>query len=736
MSAKTGPLLDREKILHLLSSEGPVSSKLKHFEVRTQQKEMLGHLIEAFNKNAIALIEAGTGTGKSIAYLIPALLAATIWNEKVVVSTHTISLQEQLLEKDLPLLMNALGIEIKAVLVKGMSNYVCLRKWDDIEFEKRLLDPEDQETLSHMENLSCHQGVGSRSDFPFAPPFALWDMVSADYETCTGPECPHYQQCYYVQARKNTVDAQLLIVNHHLLLADLVARADADKFSKNALLPSYNRLIIDEAHHLEEIATDYFANKTSRLELLKILSKISYEKLGTDQGKLPIIKEKLLKHNTGDFSRPVSELFNRLTLEIPSLRREVVKEIAETFHMLDQFQKTENRPGSNDENKMRLRGHHYDSKNWTDGISKKLIGLMNVLKRFSRELHRIEESVKEFDDERFSESVKGPIHDLKNLANRLEGEACCLENFATAPATAETIRWLETNLTKAGQNVSCIDAALNISSLLLKYLFNPLDTVALLSATLTTQGSFAYIKDQMGLNLLKNRPLIEASYESPFDFEKQALLIIPKDIPAPTAPDFMDHAEKIIWDAIEASHGNAFILFTSYGMLKQCFDRLSAKLTAARYHPLKQGSETRGMLLNRFISKDRSVLFGTDSFWEGVDVAGEALRLVIIVKLPFKVPTDPLIQARSESLEAKGVSPFKELLLPQAAIKLKQGFGRLIRNKKDRGCILCLDNRLITKSYGQYLLKSLPKCPTLTIESKNLKQEMSDFYKKTYYLTK
>ena len=716
---------DTAKVLNLLEINGPIQHKLKYFEERDSQKRMLANLIDAFNKNAIALIEAGTGTGKSMAYLIPAILAATIWKERVVLSTHTISLQEQLLEKDLPLLMDALGVTLKAVLVKGMGNYVCLRKWDDIEFDKNFLSPEDQETLAHMENLSCHQGIGSKADFPFTPPYALWDMVKAEYETCNGTDCPHYQQCYYVQARKNAQDAQILIVNHHLLLADLIGKGSEDS-TKNGILPQYNRLIIDEAHNLEDIATEYFANKVSRLELLKILSKISFEKLGKSQGKLSLIKEKLSRANTMG-----PNMMNRFNLEIPALKREVVKEITDTFFLLDQFQKSQSQ---SEECKVRLRDHHYKSENWII-IGKKLKDLHNILQRYSQELLRIEDSINELDDEKIKESTKGPIHDLKNMAKRLGQEADLIHTFASAASLQESIRWLESTLTKSGLNISCIDAQTDISKLLLKYLFIPFDTVALLSATLTTRGSFDYIKSQMGLTDTK-RTLIEASYESPFNFEKQALLLVPMDVPNPSSPDFLSHAETLIEEALLASRGNAFILFTSYGMLKKCYERLYNRLVAHRFYPLKQGNESRGDLLNRFIRKDRSVLFGTDSFWEGVDVVGEALRLVIIAKLPFKVPTDPLIEAKSESIEAQGNDPFTHLFLPKAAIKFKQGFGRLIRNKKDRGCIVCLDKRLVTKSYGQYLLKSLPKCPLHVLPSAHLKGAMEEFYKKTYYLTK
>lgn len=717
------PLLDKEKILRVLSEGGPLEKKLPGFEIRAEQQKMLSHLVDAFNQKGVALIEAGTGTGKSIAYLIPALLAATLWQERVVVSTHTISLQEQLLEKDLPLLMEALDIDIKAVLVKGMSNYVCLRKIEEMEFGKIFLSPHELEIFHHIENLSCHQGVGSKAELPFSVSSSLWEMVSADSETCNGQECPHYQQCYYMNARKRAQDAQLLIVNHHLLLADLALKQEEEV--KNTPLPTYSRLIIDEAHHLGDIATEFFADRTSRLELLKILSKISQETSEKKQGKLYLIQEKLQRQAAENFSK--SEIFQRLTYDLPSLRRTLIKEIAEVFQLIEKFQKRD----ATEENKLRLRPHHYQSEDWSLIISKKLCQLKDLLQQFSVDLSRLEPAVKEFDDERLLESLKGPLFDLRNFGKRLDTEAMYLEKFSKEPQAQDQIRWIE-----GGANISCVEASPNVSHLLLNYLFQPLDTVALLSATLTTQGSFQYVKERLGLKELKGKPIFEAAFESPFNYKAQALLLIPHDIPLPSSPNFLEHAVKLIEEALQASRGNAFILFTSYGMLKDCFDRLYDRLIAAKFYPLKQGDESRGSLLSRFIKQDRSVLFGTDSFWEGVDVRGEALRLVIIVKLPFKVPNDPLTEAKSELLSEKGKNPFMELFVPEAAIKLKQGFGRLIRNKKDRGCIICLDKRLITKSYGRTLLNSLPPSPVLTIESHALKDTMTDFYKKTYYLTK
>lgn len=732
------PPFDVKKVLKLLSPEGPLSLKLKSFEVRPEQQTMLTRLLEAFNSNAIALIEAGTGIGKSLAYLIPALLAAAIWKEKVVISTHTISLQEQLLHKDLPILMDVLRTELKATLVKGMGNYVCLRKIDEIGFEKNFLNNDEKAQLDQIEALSKEKGKGSRSDLPFNPPTRLWEMVSAEHDSCNGADCPHYHDCHFMQARKNAHDSQILIVNHHLLLADLILRSEAQNYHSSALLPPFKRIVIDEAHHLEDIATEYFATRISRLELFKIVSKISSEKQGRAVGKLSQVKEKVQKYITHDFSRTTSQFLNYLTIDLPALRRDLLKELGDAFGLFEKFQERNGINSLGDENKFRLRTHHYEEKNWKEQIIPQTRRLSHALKRYSGELYRLEPYVKELDNGHLIESLKGILFDIKTLAKKLENEASNLEAFANVPPSQDSIRWLEFSLTPHGLNISCKDAALNISNKISEYLFKPFDTVALLSATLTAQNSFEFVKKRLGLveNNLNSRPLIEAQFDSPFDYQKQALLIIPDNIPAPTDIKFLEKAHELIWEAIQASRGNAFILFTSYEMLNSCYQALEAPMRKHKFLPLKQGDDNRQNLLKKFVENSGSILFGTDSFWEGIDVVGEALRLVIIAKLPFKVPSDPLIEARSEFLSAQGKDPFYELLLPDAAIKLKQGFGRLIRNKKDRGCVVCLDNRLITKNYGKFFLKTLPNCPYAVVEQAAFKSTISEFYQKTYYLTK
>lgn len=737
---KTRPFFDVEKVASLLSNDGPLSKRLPRFESREEQKRMLELLTQAFNEEGIALIEAGTGTGKSLAYLIPSLLAAALWNEKVVISTHTISLQEQLLNKDLPLLAEATGIEIKAVLVKGMKNYICLRKWDEIAFERELLSSEEANELLEIENFTFRTGLGSKSDLPFKPRSSVLDLIQAEYDTCNASDCPHFQNCYYMQARKSAQDAQILIVNHHLLLSDLAKRIETDNFQGTCLLPSYSRLIVDEAHHLEEIATEFFAKRFSRLELLKTLSKISHEKGVKSVGKIPEIKDRMQKFLLQESNKESFSLMNTLNIDLPALKREAHRLIQEAFHLFEEFLKSslaalpkEALEGS----ALRLKSIHYESQAW-GGISQSISELSNLLKRYSQELLRVENLAKEVVNDQVFEGMKGCFYDLKALSDRLMLFAIRADELVSPLTDRERIRWIESYQTKIGMNTEVVDASLDLSSMLYKTLFAPLSTVALLSATLSTEGSFSYLRGRLGLtdDALDGRPLLEGIFPSPFDFGKQSLLIIPKNIPSPLEKGFLQEAESVIFDAVMASRGNAFLLFTSYSMLKGCFERLEHRLKEARFFPIKQGDESRSALIKRFKETDRSILFGTDSFWEGVDVVGEALRLVVIAKLPFRVPSEPMVEARRELLIEKGGDPFYEFLLPEALIKLKQGFGRLIRNRNDRGCIVCLDKRIVTKSYGKYFLKSLPPCPQIILEKEAIRKEMEAFYQRTYYLAK
>ncbi len=601
----------KKELLKIFSQEGVLSRHLPEFEERPQQLQMAEEISSAYLENRIALIEAGTGIGKSVAYLVPAILWAVREKEKTVISTHTISLQEQLLEKDLPLLLKILGIEIKATLVKGMGNYLCLLKYEQLE-----------EASPQLESWVETTEEGSLSDIPFALPSGLWEKVAAQTERCTGNKCPHFRRCFFFKARKKLEESQLLIVNHHLLLADLASEGD------KAILPPVERLILDEAHHLEEIAISMFTKQADKNTLLKLFDN-------------PQITNR-------DLLAP--KLIHAFSLLTPlRVREPFSKEIQEAFAEL----------------------------------SRLLSSLLETLED-------------------------------KELLIPLQKQTDVLSTFFTETGQKARVRWIE----KIGINLHLKEVDLDISSLLRDRLFSRFLSTTLCSATLTSGRNFSFIRHRLGIDEAS-----ESIFDSPFDFQNRVLLAVPSDMPDPSDPAFAIAAAEMIGKILEISQGSAFVLFTSYEMLDDCYHQLKD-----RFSILRQGDSPRTVLIEKFRAKTGNILFGTDSFWEGVDVAGQALHCVILVKLPFKVPDDPLVEARSELLEKEGKSPFMHYLLPQAALKFKQGFGRLMRKKTDYGTVVCLDRRLVTKAYGKIILQSLPPCRTLFASREKVLQEIKSFY--------
>lgn len=734
--------LDVASILNILGPEGPLALSIKGFESRDEQKRMMQNVLEAYNHDQIALIEAGTGTGKSLAYLIPAILWASQNKERTVISTNTINLQEQLLHKDIPALAKALKIDIKPVLVKGMYNYLCLRKFSEAQQEFLLLSPQEAEELQKIDIWKENTADGSRSSLPFSPSAATWDKVAAESDTCNRNKCPFFQQCHFFKARRQANDAQLLIANHHLLFADVTRRAETENYKDPAILPPFTRLILDEAHNIEDIATDYFASRISQMDIMRLMGRLTADKGGKVQGKLPLLKEKLVGHYRNNLSHETSSIHHRLTIDLPGLRREIQDQTHKTFNAFHEFvQRQRHTPsdesGQPGENKLRILPSHQTHALWNELLLPHSTELSKSLKRFAQALTALSKDFKDLRNTALEEQVQGILFEVEALAKRLEGFSIIIDNFFSQfPPTK--VRWMEIQALKTLINTTLVDADLDIAKTLAEFLFSKFSTIILCSATLTTAQNFSFIRNRLGLTEqhLKYKTINENIYQSPFDYKKQALLIVPNDLPPPTDSRFLNAAAENIWLTLQASRGNAFVLFTSYTMLKQCYEMLETRLKEQRFYPLKQGDDERQTLLQKFKTVDRSVLFGTDSFWEGVDVAGEALRCVIIVKLPFKVPSEPIIQARSEAITTRGGDPFMEYSLPQAIVKFKQGFGRLIRNRQDRGCIVCLDNRLITKRYGKEFLNSLPDCQKAFIPSAGMPELMADFYRRTHFLTK
>lgn len=720
--------IDPEFARELLKPDGPLNNNLKGFELRPQQIEMMLTIIKTYNENGIALIEAGTGTGKSIAYLIPAILFALKNNERTVISTNTINLQEQLLNKDLPTLLKAFNFEIKVVLMKGVGNYLCLRKLQEALEEKHQLTDQETEELEQIEAWSQVTKEGSKSELAMMPSYATWEKVNVETDLCTQSKCPHYQQCHFFKARRQAQDAQIVIVNHHLLFADLAIRAETGNFDGPALLPSYQRLVIDEAHHIEEVATEYLAERVHYIGMLRTLARVASENHPKSTGKLATLREKITEHFRNE---PPRNIMGKLTLDLPGMRREVHQLMGETFSSFADFLES-----SAEDQKLRLRPHHHTDPVWTTQVLPQTGKLISALYRFIQTLHGLKGSIEELNDDRLNEKTQSLLHDIATFSSRLTSMAEVLVNFTKSELPSNTVRWIEGQHMKSLINVHLIEAGLDMAKEMRELLFKPLSSVILCSATLTTNREFTYFRQRLGLtpNHLPEKKIVEALYDSAFDYQKQSLLAIPTNICEPTHVDFPAEVQQHILKAIRCSRGNAFVLFTSYSLLKLCYANLAEKLTKERYLPLKQGDLNRDELIRTFRNTDRSVLFGTDSFWEGVDVAGDALRLVIIVRLPFQVPTEPVIQARTEQMEKEGKNPFFEYSIPNAIVKFKQGFGRLIRNKTDRGCILCLDSRLQTKPYGKLFLNSLPNCQRLFASDEELYKKMEEFYKSTYHL--
>ncbi|MBA3721047.1 MAG: DEAD/DEAH box helicase family protein [Parachlamydiaceae bacterium] len=737
--------LNIEQVVKLFQPDGLIGKVFKGFEFRPQQRMMMTNVIEAYNQDSIALIEAGTGTGKSLAYLIPALIWASRYKERTVISTHTITLQEQLVNKDIPLLLEALNLKLKVALVKGMNNYICLRKLEDAQLELSLFPSDESEEIQKIDQYKNSTVDGSRSELPFLPSMAAWEKVGAESDACSHHECPHYQSCYFYKARRNAEDAQILVANHALLLADLSKRAETNNYYNVAILPGYRRVILDEAHHIEEMATEYFASKLHRLDLMRNLGRLASDKHHRQQGKLPLLKEKLQSVFNKTPPRDVAAVVTRLTIDLPALRHVLNDQIHQTFesyiNFLDNIKSPEKGSGeesSNSEQKLRILPAHQTHQKWNEDIVPQTQKLILTLKQYKQGIDSIEYDLKAVDHDRMHDQTKSIRLDIQAFALRIDGAIKFLNTFLMMLVDPNVVRWMEAQKYKTITNILLVDANLDIAQALVNHLFSKFPSIILCSATLTTNLKFDFIRQRLGLTekYIKDKKITENRYDSPFDYQKQAMLVVPTDMPSPLDSGFSQAAHEHIWKIIQACRGNAFILFTSYSMLQNCYNALAKRFEDNNFKVFKQGDTNRQDLLNQFRKTNYSVLMGTDSFWEGVDVAGDALRCVIIVKLPFKVPSEPIIQARTEAILSKGGDPFFDYSVPHAIVKFKQGFGRLIRNKWDRGCIVCLDTRIITKGYGRYFLNSLPACERVFAEGTTAYAKMTEFYKKTYHLVK
>ncbi len=692
----------QELIDMVFAPKGILARSYTRYEERSAQKAMAEQIFEAYAGKKIALIEAGTGTGKSLAYLAGAVLWAARSHERTVISTHTIALQHQLIDKDLPLLLDALDLDIQAVVVKGMNNYLCWKRLEEKEEQQSLFAEEDK-TINKLRVWADNSSDGTRASVPFGLASGAWESVAAEREQCTHHQCPHYKKCFFFKARKKTEDAQILIVNHHLLLLDCLDKKK-NKEQEKSILPEYQRLIVDEAHHLEDIALGILAVRLSKRDLMALFAHLLSEREG-HSGVLQRLRLLLSTHD-----KLSTSLLYRLDTEFPQLKSEIGTKIAAAFQ---EFEKHQTQLMAR---KWRLQKEDLQK---MDAIL--FNDLIDCLKKTVAMLQGLISDIPTLREEK---QINVLSAEILLIAERIEEKQEALHRFFHEDTEDDNeVRWYEK---ENEQQHAIVCAKLNVADYLSQQLFAPLDSAVLCSATLCGGKDFSLLRRSLGL--MADEEVTEGVYASPFDFTSRVLLAIPRDLPDPSSSLFTKEATTLLAEILTISAGGAFVLFTSYEMLQQFYRELQPPLDRKGFTLFRQGDEERTILLHRFRHANKGVLFGTDSFWEGVDIAGDALRCVIIVKLPFQVPNDPLVAAQNERIEKQGGNPFYDLTIPRASMKFKQGFGRLMRNKEDRGAVVCLDPRLLTKSYGKRILGVLPKCKNTFADSSTVLKELTAFF--------
>ncbi len=707
--------LDTDEIAGILAPNGPISFAHPAYEDRPMQRDLAVAIARAYNDGGVAVLEAGTGTGKSVAYLIPAIKWALQNRERTVVSTNTINLQEQLVRKDLPFLRQALGEQFRFALVKGRGNYISIRRAKLAEQTQTVLFEEmQQNSLSAVMEWLKTTKDGSLQDLPFTPTAEVWDEVVSDGDVCLRAKCPHFEQCFYQKARRDAAAADIIVANHSLLFSDLAVRRAAGNYTAAAVLPPYKRVILDEAHNLEDAATEHLGATVTRRGVLRVLNRL--DKRG--KGLLSAFENRLMAGHDDILQNDALRQIATLRPSIENARENA----AALFQFIDDLTIRA------EDGVLRLQEDFGTSFEWVHGMDTTYGNVLVLLDEIARKLVQLRDTV--MVDRGWSDTLTEQLVELQGATARVRGLADGLRLvFGTPSGDVALVRWLER---RGGReiNLAARAAPVEIAEALRDALFDKIETAVLTSATLATRDGFSFVRRRLGVtNGLRVR---EAVFPSPFDYEEQTMIVVPTDLPAPGSsedhPQLHARTAEIVLDFAEISDGGIFVLFTSYRALKTVAAILRKAGVERRWPLFVQGESGRAALLESFVLSGRGVLLGVSSFWEGVDVPGDPLRGIILTKLPFKVPTEPLTAARIEAIERDGGNSFMEYILPHAALRLKQGFGRLIRATTDRGAVALLDRRILEKGYGRYFLGTLPQAPVITAPWIEASEQLLRFY--------
>ena len=677
--------LDVDDAAFYISKDGPLAKINENFEERLSQIELLKNIAKTFNQNKTGVFEAGTGVGKSYAYLIPSILWAVQNNERVVISTGTINLQQQLCLKDIPQAIKITGKPVKFILMKGRQNYICKRRLQDALNSKDLFENNDDLDRIAQWQDSCDSG--SKSELSFLPSESVWNRINSESDACMALRCPYYSQCFVMKVKKEASAANILVVNHHLLFADIESRLHGAGYDDAAVLPPYKRIIFDEAHGIETAATSFFSESFNRFKILKPLNLLYRKKKNSAMGFLFSVSM-LSKEEEKSFQ--AYQMISKIKSDLTNL---------ETLALDLCIQ----------ENNL-----------WLNPLTfRNFQPVLSMCQTLAKDISVFTSLVLEVLDGVPEDDRDIPYFwETKVLNRRLSDYSVILNDFFMWEEKPDKVFWLQKkNLPSDMQKddelnfyINFIETPLDIAPLMNQGIFEPMDSVVCTSATLKTGRDFSYWLRHNGLYFSDSDEVLQGEFFSPFPYKENMIFLVPKDIPFPDEPDFQIYVENVLKNLILKAKGRTLVLFTSYESLRLSYNNIFSTMLANGIKLLRQGADDNARILKNFKDDVSSVLFATDSFWQGVDVPGESLSQVIIVKLPFTVPNDPVFKARSEAIRKKGGNSFMELSVPEAIIKFRQGVGRLIRKNTDKGTVVVLDRRIYEKQYGSLFLANVPEC--------------------------